>query len=145
MKRTRLTRKAPLVGSTPLQRATRLTRTAAARKRPERTREEVEARRLVAQRSGGVCEVCGNATATNFHHRKGKGQGGAWAPSNGLHLCGSGSTGCHGHVTTHPQVSREQGWSVPSYLDPLRTPVWLARHGWAFLDDHGTFENEEAA
>lgn len=106
---------------------------------------ERKARAIVAERSDGICELCSRTRATNWHHRKGKGHGGLWAPSNGLHLCGSGTTGCHGHVTTHPRVSREQGWVVPSWADPVETPVWVARHGWVFLDDHGTFETEEAA
>lgn len=149
-----MTRKTPLKGGGPLARtgalarSTALTRTQQAAKRQKRaprTPEEVRARRLVAQRSGGVCEVCAAAAATNWHHRKNASQGGPWTASNGLHLCGSGSTGCHGRITENPKTSQEQGWSVSSHMDPLRTPVWLARHGWVFLDDHGNFENEEAA
>jgi hypothetical protein len=96
------------------------------------------ARSLVYERSGGICEVCGKARGTNWHHRKNAGQGGLWAASNGLHLCGSGTTGCHGHITTHPAVSREQGWSVPSWGDPLTTRVWLAGRGFVFLRDDGS-------
>jgi hypothetical protein len=104
---------------------------------------EKKARELLAARSNGICELCSAARATNAHHRKNASQGGQWTPSNLLHLCGSGSTGCHGHVTTHPQVSREQGWSVPSRLDPAETPVWVAWRGWVFLDDTGSIEQAE--
>lgn len=108
---------------------------------------EKQAREIVYERSGGVCEICASARAVNFHHRQARGRGkvGAWTPSNGLHLCGSGSTGCHGHVTTHPAVSREQGWSVPSWRNPADVPVWIARRGWVLLTDTGSIEDLEAA
>jgi len=148
-----MTRKTPLKGGGPLKRtgalarSTALTRTQQARKqqRTPRTPQEVRARQLVAQRSNSVCEVCGNTPASNFHHRKNASQGGPWTASNGMALCGSGTTGCHGYITEHPEHARRSGWSVPSHADPLRTPVWLARHGWVLLNDNGTFENEEAA
>jgi hypothetical protein len=106
---------------------------------------EQKARAILAERSEGVCEVCSSARATNAHHRRGLGQGGTWTPSNLLHVCGTGTTGCHGHITTHPAVSREQGWSVPSWRDPAGVPVWLARHGWVLLTDTGSIEDLEAA
>jgi len=99
---------------------------------------EKKARALVYARSGGICEVCSRARATNWHHRKNQGQGGLWCPTNGLHVCGSGTTGCHGHITLHPAVSREQGWSVPSWNDPADTPVWLALRGWVYLQADGS-------
>lgn len=107
---------------------------------------EKEARRLVYDRSGRVCEVCGRARATNWHHRKNASQGGLWCPSNGLHLCGSGTTGCHGKITVNPRIARERGWSVPSWGDPGETPVWVAGRGWVLLKDDGGFgEQEDAA
>ena len=45
-------------------------------------RDEREARRLLAERSDSVCEVCGNQAATNAHHRKNRSQGGRWEASN---------------------------------------------------------------
>jgi hypothetical protein len=104
---------------------------------------EKKARELLAERSNGVCELCSANRATNAHHRKNAGQGGPWAPSNLLHLCGSGTTGCHGLVTREPKKAREQGWSVPSWGDPARTPVWLAWRGFVFLDDTGHIEEAE--
>jgi hypothetical protein len=104
---------------------------------------ERKARELLYQRSSHVCELCSSRRGTNAHHRKPRSLGGLWTPSNLLHLCGSGSTGCHGYVTTNPQIAREQGWSVPSWADPARTPVWIAWREFVFLDDHGNYQNED--
>ena len=95
------------------------------------------ARAIVYERSSGICEVCGRARGTNWHHRRPRSLGGLWCPSNGLHVCGSGTSGCHGHITLNPAASREQGWSVPSWADPAETPVWLAGRGFVLLDALG--------
>lgn len=100
------------------------------------TKAEKTARRLVRERSGGVCESCGAARATNFQHRKGRGQGGPWSAANGFDVCGSGTTGCHGYMHAHPAESYERGWSVRSHDDPAAVPVQTAR-GWFLLDDDG--------
>jgi hypothetical protein len=102
---------------------------------------EKKARELLAERSGGVCEMCARARATDMHHRKNRSQGGTWTPTNLLHLCHEH----HMHVTVNPAVAYEQGWSVRSFADPARTPVWLARRGWSFLTDDGGIIEEEAA
>lgn len=106
---------------------------------------EKQAREIVYARSEGVCEVCSQARATNWHHRQNRGRGkvGAWCPSNGLHICGSGTTGCHGDITTHPAWAREFGWSVPSWGDPAATPALIARWGWVFLSPTGDFTPTE--
>jgi hypothetical protein len=98
---------------------------------------ERTARALVYARSEGACERCGHFPGMSWHHRKNKGQGGLWAPSNGLHLCGDGARMCHGWITGHPKASRDLGWAVSAYADPLVTPVLLAAHGWVLLDDAG--------
>lgn len=91
---------------------------------------EKTARGLVYDRSGGWCEVrlpgiC-FGRAGNFHHRQNKSQLGRWHPSNGLHLCGSGTTGCHGWITEHPAVSKDKGWTVLSGDNPSLVPaeIW---------------------
>lgn len=131
-------RRTPLVGSTPLQRASRLARKPMQRTRARTTREEREARRLVEARSHGLCEVCARVPATNWHHRLNASQGGAWDASNGLHVCGSGTTGCHGHIGLNRAVAYERGWSVRSTADPAATPVWLAGLGWSLLLPDGS-------
>jgi len=97
---------------------------------------EKKARQLVRERSGGICEVCGSARATNFQHRKNRSQGGAWSAANGLDVCGSGTTGCHGYMHAHPAESYERGWSVRSGEDPAEVPVQTAL-GLVLLDDEG--------
>jgi len=99
---------------------------------------ENAARLAVRARSGGTCERCGRAPATNWHHRKGRSQGGAWCPSNGLDLCGSGTTGCHGEVTVNPRIAYERGWSVRSTQDPADVPVWLTFRGWHLIRADGS-------
>jgi hypothetical protein len=92
------------------------------------------ARKIVYERSGGICEKCGWGRATNWHHRRAAGR--VWAPENGLHLCGSGTTGCHGWITEHPEISRAHGWSVSNYADPGTTPAHLW-FGWRLLTPDG--------
>lgn len=99
-------------------------------------KQESEARRLVRERSGGVCEVCGAQRATNYQHRKNRSQGGQWSASNGLDVCGSGTTGDHGYIHAHPAESYERGWSVKGAYDPAEVPV-QTRHGLVLLDDEG--------
>lgn len=97
---------------------------------------EKKARDRVAERSGGICEVCGAARATNYQHRKNRSQGGPWSASNGLHVCGSGTTGCHGYIHAHPAESYERGWSVHSWDDPADIPA-QTHIGELLLDDEG--------
>jgi hypothetical protein len=98
---------------------------------------ETVARRLVYARSGGVCEICDQRPGTNWHHRRSAGR--IWTPENGLHLCGSGTTGCHGWVTSHPSVSRQLGWMVSNSVAPERVHAVLAlvRGRWAALESDG--------
>jgi hypothetical protein len=79
-------------------------------------------REAVAGRSGGYCEYCGHR-ATNMHHRVNRSQGGGWSPVNILHLCGSGTTGCHGFFTHQPELAYEMGVSVHRADDPAAIPV----------------------
>lgn len=76
-------------------------------------------RRLVYERSGGICERCYYWPATNVHHRVARQKGGSrhtpWInlPSNLPHLCGGPTWGCHGFATQHPLSARPDGWVVP--------------------------------
>lgn len=60
------------------------------------------ARRVVRQRSGGVCELQGpncKGRAHDVHHAWGRLGGDPHHPSKLIHLCGFGNTdGCHGLV-----------------------------------------------
>lgn len=102
-----------------------------------------ETARLVHDRSGGVCEVCGAARATNLHHRLARGMGGTKAAIHGpdwlLHLCGTGTTGCHGYIESHPEVSYARGWKIRRNRDPSTAPVQLGGQ-WVILLPNGEVE-----
>ncbi|WP_037065872.1 hypothetical protein [Pseudonocardia acaciae] len=94
---------------------------------------ERRARRLVARRSGGWCEMCDRVSATDWHHRLNRSQGGLWCPSNGLHLCRI----CHAHAGAFRTVAKEQGWAVAPGQVPADVPVWMVRRGWCYLTPAG--------
>lgn len=103
---------------------------------------ESRTRRLVKQRSEGVCERCGDRNADTMHHRRLRSQRGPWTPSNILHLCGDGTRLCHGELTNTNGRRAEYeraGWIVPSGQDWLAMPV-RRRGQWVLLDDDGGFE-----
>ena len=80
-------------------------------------------RQKVEDRSGGICEACGEKPATEIHHRRYKSRGGGHEVSNLLHVCGWGNhTGCHGEA--HGPGGEGPGWSVESgYRPPSDYPV----------------------
>lgn len=99
-------------------------------------------REAIAERSGGVCEACGQARATNVHHRLYKSRGGRGTVTNGLALCGMGNTsGCHG--LAHTGDGERAGLSVPSGSRPELWPVFLAAvGGWVLLLDERDSEGK---
>lgn len=107
-----------------------------------------KARELLYVRSGLVCEICGRARGTNAQHRKNRSQGGLWALSNLIHVCGSGTTMCHGFIHANPARSYACGWSVRGSMDPKDMPALLrGRYGQAFmwLRDDGSKDAVEMA
>jgi hypothetical protein len=104
---------------------------------------ESQGRAVVYARSGGACELRGVHRAESWSHRMAKSRGGLWRPSNGLHLCGSGTTGCHGWLEAHPLWAGEGGWHIRRLhtANPLDIPVYLRptgmEPGWFLLDDAG--------
>ena len=100
-------------------------------------------RPVILRRSGGRCEIAvpnqclGRApvmmveqadgqevpVAANVHHRRPRGQGGSNDPANLLHLCGSGTTGCHGYIESNRTVARANGWLLEFGQDPRIVPV----------------------
>lgn len=105
------------------------------------------ARQRVRERSGGNCEVrhpevC-QGRATNFQHRKNRSQAGGWSPSNGIDVCGSGTTGCHGWIHANPAEATARGWTVKSWDDHTSTAVllWTVHYGHnpVLLDDDGCY------
>ncbi len=104
-------------------------------------------RMSVVMRGGGKCEICNkalnNSTYVSLHHRKPRKMGGSKdtalnEPSNLMMICGSGTTGCHGYVESHRELSYENGWLVHSYENPATKPV-LIRNTSVLLDDFGGY------
>lgn len=102
-------------------------------------------RAIVLDRSGGMCEVCGAARATNVHHRRGRGMGGTrraiHSPAWLLAVCGQGNTsGCHGRIEGDRTAAEANGWALPwSVEDATAAPVRLALYGLVLLDDEGGY------
>jgi hypothetical protein len=105
---------------------------------------EQRARMIVSERNVNTCEGCGRR-GESFAHRVRRSQGGPWTPSNGLRLCGSGTTGCHGRSGHEPVLAKALGWELrpdqaadlelePTLIRPVM--LWLA---WWRLDDQGGY------
>lgn len=139
LRRTALTRRTELRRRTPMSRghrelAARATKTA---RRGRDTGPTVSQRKVVADRAGHCCEVCGLALhdgttwirTHSFHHRQPRGMGGRGAnlslnsPGNLLLLCGSGITGCHGRVESRRTEAYLAGWLVHSFQESTAIPV----------------------
>lgn len=107
-----------------------------------------EARKLVKQRSGGLCEIrmvgC-FGEGTDWHHRKLRSQGGPWHVQNGLQACRF----CHGRVTNtngHSKEYEECGWLVRRGTDFASTEVLMWHNGrqdWVLLKEDGSVELAE--
>lgn len=97
---------------------------------------ESAARPLLRERSNGLCEACGQARATDAHHRRNRSQGGTWELPNLLHLCRA----CHVFVTEHPEAGRTTGWVVWGFEDPGEVLVKHYLWGWVALDSDGGYQ-----
>ncbi len=83
-------------------------------------------RAVVMARAGNCCERCGISIAdqpASIHHRQARGMGGTKDPAandvpNLALLCGTGTTGCHGHIESHRTQAIADGWIVPKWGDP---------------------------
>lgn len=92
----------------------------------------------------GICTVQAGAWRGEFSHRRSRKQGGTWAPSNGVRACHP----CHAYIEAEYLVAKDHGLRVPSWADPLTTPVYLRLqpwwHGWWYLDDTGLYVSDGA-
>lgn len=114
---------------------------------PKATRAvEEAARRLVRERDGHRCQMCGCSIVdrpSSIHHRLNRGRGGSALLERAsilVRLCGDGVFGCHGWVTEHPKAAAQTGWLLPRNnpdIDPTREPI-LTFEGWWLLSDDGT-------
>lgn len=105
--------------------------------------------RVILERDDGRCARCGvsvqldaRGVAWSVHHRRPRGMGGSRdplvsSPVNGVVLCGSGVTGCHGHVESNRDQGRLHGWLVPKWRDPTEVPVEHWAHGWSWITEGG--------
>jgi len=93
-------------------------------------------RPIVEARSGGVCERCGVRRAESVHHRKLR-RFDDHRAANLVHLCGSGTTGCHGWAHANPRDAAAEGFIVRSTNNPRIVPVKHGRYGWVRLADSG--------
>jgi hypothetical protein len=99
----------------------------------------------------GCCVRCGGALNGergwdySIQHRRARGMGGSLlpdtnAPQNGIALCGSATTGCHGWVESNPVEAREAGgWAIRQTDDPLLVPVTHFFNGVIFLYSNGSW------
>lgn len=95
---------------------------------------------LIIERSGGVCEKCGNAVVDHHHHRRPRSAGGSRREStnlasNALALCEP----CHSDIESRRDWALVHGWLVNQNADPRLVKV-LTRYGWVRLTDSGEVE-----
>ena len=100
------------------------------------------------ERDGHSCVRCAVAIRgirgldCSIQHRKPRGQGGTNAVSNLLAVCGSGTTGCHGHMESYRTEAYDLGWLVHRDVDPLTKAVLVeAQSRWTYLDDLGGYSD----
>lgn len=102
-------------------------------------------RELIVTRDDARCKRCGRGVypgSYSIHHRRARGMGGSSDPAtnsaaNGVVLCGSGTTGCHGWVEAHRDTSRQLGFLVYQGHDPATVPVCDYLSRWLLLDNDG--------
>lgn len=92
-------------------------------------------RSLLLLRSGGRCEVTGDALKASrwsVHHRMPRGMGGTERPdinslANLLIVTGDGTRGVHGWIESHRDTARDLGWLVDreGVAEPATSPVVL--------------------
>lgn len=120
---------------------------------------------MIWERDAGRCALCGEWLVWEFraepfehgwslHHREDRGMGGVKRArkgrvqprahlalaANGVLLCGTGTTGCHGKVTRE-EVPERLGFSVSriGIRRPVDVPLLHALHGWVRLDNDGGY------
>jgi hypothetical protein len=107
--------------------------------------------RDVWERDEGACARCGRSLSYegrgmywSLHHRTPRGSGGTKAtwinlPSNLLLMCGSGVTGCHGHIESNRRQAEDDGFIVRHGIRlPADIPVKHFIYGLSYMTDHGT-------
>lgn len=116
-------------------------------RRPSSTGFPAGVRTIILDRDGYACARCGipvdtSSVGYSLQHRDNRGMGGTDdpainRPANGIVLCGSGTTGCHGWTEEHPIAAARHGFAVESWAASTSVPVRYP-HGWFSLDNHGS-------
>ena len=128
----------------PLQRKTPLRRSAPGRASRPRKSQTIPAklRDAVYKRAGGQCDCCGqwiSPEAFDCHHRQLRSRGGKNTTENLVALRHE----CHMWFHEHPRQATERGFMVPSWADPVDTPVrrfdgnlYLSRWAWERIEEN---------
>jgi 5-methylcytosine-specific restriction endonuclease McrA len=99
-------------------------------------------RRLVMERAGDICELCGEQRAQELHHRRNRSQQGKHTPANLGALCSP----CHLFVTVHPAAAVRNGWSIQgTQLHPDEVEVRRRGELVYLLEDGSVMPAEEEA
>jgi hypothetical protein len=99
---------------------------------------------VVDTREAQRCARCGVWVQSNGsrHHRQRRRTGGH-SVVNLVLLCGSGTTGCHGWIHSHPANARAFGYIVPTWVrDVAAIPICIASPAvpfvqWVLLSEDG--------
>lgn len=104
----------------------------------------VRTRRAVIDRDHGLCQWCGELVSVDdysLQHRRARGMGGSRSTvtnsaANGVVVHGSGTTGCHGYIESHPVEAAERGFRVRQSDDPRMVPLidWRGHAWWLTVD-----------
>ena len=99
-------------------------------------------RAIIYARSDGRCCGCGASSPLTAQHRRARGMGGTSSKATGQHpngvaLCGSGTTGCHGWTEHHPYAAELLGWRLSYGDDPLEAPYFDRLYGWRMIEPDG--------
>jgi hypothetical protein len=99
-----------------------------------------EIRATILERDGYQCVRCGRTCIYDhsIHHRI-LGNRKDMRASNLITLCGSGTTGCHGWVHSHPQSATDAGWIVSKFRKQQDTPDIPVTYAAAGERPGGTF------
>lgn len=112
-------------------------------------------RARVIWRDKSMCQWCGHHVDVStgdysLQHRRARGMGGSRLPdtnltSNLVLVCGSATTGCHGHIESHRVEAIGRGFNVPQGTlrrpsVPADVPLRDWRGEWWRLDDDGNRE-----
>lgn len=60
-----------------------------------------------------------------------------------VYVTGSGTTGSHGFIESHPQAASESGFHVRPWENPADKPLLLHGKTWVKLNANGTYDMED--